>query len=52
MRAGFFWGGEDTTVVGEKSPTSPALCSSWDATFIRVKGPYIQTNPRDKNLNF
>ena len=34
LRAGFL-GGEDTTVVGEKSPTSPAFCSSWDATFIR-----------------
>ena len=29
--------GEDgTTLVGEKSPTSPAFGSGWDARFIRV----------------
>ena len=37
VAARFFLGGEGTTVVGENSPTSPAFCSSWDATFIRVK---------------
>ena len=30
-------GGGFRTVVGEKSPTSPAFCNSWDAMFMRVK---------------
>ena len=29
------------TVVGEKSPTSPAFGSGWDTTFIRVKFPFV-----------
>ena len=32
-----FRGGEGTTVVGEKPPTSPSLASGRHATLIRVK---------------
>ena len=35
--AGIRGGGGVRTVVGEKSPTSPAFCNSWDAMFMRVK---------------
>ena len=37
-RAGRYEGGEGTTVVGEKPPTSPSFGSGWHANFIRVKG--------------
>ena len=35
--AGWYQGGEGTTVIGEKPPTSPSFGSGWHATFIRVK---------------
>ena len=38
-RAGWYWGGGGTTVVGEKPPTSPYVGSGWHATLIRVNRP-------------